>query len=118
MDRAGRRHHGKRLSAGAPGSHRRGVIYPDRDQEDPRFDCAAEAYDFPYRDSDAVPVQVAAGSVVFSTATCCYRSLPNTARSGLRRALVNHYMSAQSLLPWTRPPANVHVANGTPATSS
>jgi Phytanoyl-CoA dioxygenase (PhyH) len=24
-------------------------------------------------------------------------------------ALVNHYMSAQSLLPWTRPPADVHV---------
>jgi hypothetical protein len=39
-----------------------------------------------------------------------HRSLPNRARSGLRRALVNHYMSAQSLLPWTRPPADVHVA--------
>jgi len=44
-----------------PGSHRPGVIYPDRDQEDPRFDCTVEAYDFPYQDTDAVPVQVAAG---------------------------------------------------------
>jgi phytanoyl-CoA hydroxylase len=39
-----------------------------------------------------------------------HRSLPNTARNGLRRALANHYMSAQSLLPWTRPPHDVHVA--------
>jgi ectoine hydroxylase-related dioxygenase (phytanoyl-CoA dioxygenase family) len=93
-----------------PGSHRPGVIYPDRDQDDPRFDCSAEAYDFPYRDADAVPVQVAAGSVVMFNGYLLHRSLPNTARSGLRRALVNHYMSAQSLLPWTRPPADVHVA--------
>jgi ectoine hydroxylase-related dioxygenase (phytanoyl-CoA dioxygenase family) len=93
-----------------PGSHRPGVIYPDRDQEDPRFDCTVEAYDFPYRAADAVPVQVAAGSVVMFNGYLLHRSLPNTARSGLRRALVNHYMSAQSLLPWMRPPADVHVA--------
>ena len=47
-----------------PGSHRRGVIYPDHEQDDPRFDCTVEAYDFPHRDADAVPVQVPAGSVV------------------------------------------------------
>jgi ectoine hydroxylase-related dioxygenase (phytanoyl-CoA dioxygenase family) len=93
-----------------PGSHRRGVIYPDRDQDDPRFDCTAEAYGFPYQDADAVPVPVAAGSVVVFNGYLLHRSLPNRARSGLRRALVTHYMSAQSLLPWTRPPADVHVA--------
>jgi ectoine hydroxylase-related dioxygenase (phytanoyl-CoA dioxygenase family) len=93
-----------------PGSHRPGVIYPDRDHDDPRFDCTVEAYDFPYQDADAVPVQVASGSVVLFNGYLLHRSLPNTARSGLRRALVNHYMSAQSLLPWTRPPDDVHVA--------
>ena len=93
-----------------PGSHRRGVIYPDRDQDDPRFDCTVEAYEFPYQDTDAVPVQVAAGSAVLFNGYLLHRSLPNTARSGLRRALVNHYMSAQSLLPWTLPPVGVHVA--------
>jgi phytanoyl-CoA hydroxylase len=93
-----------------PGSHRPGVIYPDRDQEDPRFDCSIEAYDFPYQDTDAVPVEVRAGSVVLFNGYLLHRSLPNAARSGLRRALVNHYMSAQSLLPWTRPPDDVHVA--------
>jgi phytanoyl-CoA hydroxylase len=32
-----------------------------------------------------------------------HRSLPNRANGGYRRALVNHYMSAESLLPWTTP---------------
>jgi phytanoyl-CoA hydroxylase len=86
-----------------PGSHRPGVLYPDRDQHDPRFDCEVEAYDFPYRDQDAVPVEVPAGSVVIFNGYLLHRSLPNTGRHGLRRALVNHYMSAQSLLPWFVP---------------
>jgi phytanoyl-CoA hydroxylase len=93
-----------------PGSHRAGVIYPDREHEDPRFDCSIEAYDFPYSDDDAVPVEIQAGSVLLFNGYLLHRSLPNTARSGLRRALINHYMSAQSLLPWTHPPEGVHVA--------
>jgi phytanoyl-CoA hydroxylase len=86
-----------------PGSHRPGVLYPDRDHHDPRFDCEVEAYDFPYRDHDAVPVEVSAGSVVVFNGYLLHMSLPNTGRHGLRRALVNHYMSAQSLLPWFVP---------------
>ena len=90
-----------------PGSHRRGVLYPDRDHHDPRFDCEVEAYDFPYRDEDAVAVEVPAGSVVVFNGYLLHMSLPNGGRHGLRRALVNHYMSAQSLLPWFLPPAGV-----------
>jgi phytanoyl-CoA hydroxylase len=86
-----------------PGSHRPGVLYPDRDHHDPHFDCEVEAYDFPYRDQDAVPVEVSAGSVVVFNGYLLHMSLPNTGRHGLRRALVNHYMSAQSLLPWFVP---------------
>jgi hypothetical protein len=93
-----------------PGSHGPGVIYPDREHDDPRFDCSIEAYDFPYAERDAVPVEIRAGSVVLFSGYLLHRSLPNTARSGLRRALVNHYMSAQSLLPWTQPPEGVHIA--------
>jgi ectoine hydroxylase-related dioxygenase (phytanoyl-CoA dioxygenase family) len=88
-----------------PGSHRPGVLYPDRDHTDPRFDCEVEAYDFPYRDEDAV--EVPAGSVVVFNGYLLHRSLPNTGRHGLRRALVNHYMSAASLLPWMLPPEGV-----------
>jgi phytanoyl-CoA hydroxylase len=92
-----------------PGSHRRGVIYPDRDQDDPRFDCTVELFDFPYADDDAVPVEVPAGSAVVFNGYLLHRSLPNTTRHGLRRALANHYMSAESLLPWQSVPPGVHV---------
>jgi ectoine hydroxylase-related dioxygenase (phytanoyl-CoA dioxygenase family) len=93
-----------------PGSHAPGVLYPDRDHDDERFDCSIEAYDFPYSDDDAVPLQVGAGSVVFFNGYLLHRSLPNHAIRGMRRALVHHYMSAASLLPWMAPPAGVHVA--------
>ncbi len=90
-----------------PGSHQRGVLYPDRDHHDPRFDCEVEAYDFPYRDEDAVAVEVPAGSVVVFNGYLLHMSLPNSGRHGLRRALVNHYMSAESPRPWFLPPAGV-----------
>lgn len=93
-----------------PGSHAPGIIYPDRDHDDERFDCAIEAYDFPYRDSDAVPVEVPAGSIVFFNGYLLHRSLPNTSIRGLRRALVQHYMSAESLLPWRPPREDEHMA--------
>lgn len=86
-----------------PGSHRRGVLYPDRDQEDPRFDCSIEAYDFPYDEGDAVPVEVPAGSAVIFNGYLLHRSLPNSGRHGYRRALANHYLSAESLLSWKVP---------------
>jgi phytanoyl-CoA hydroxylase len=90
-----------------PGSHRRGVLYPDRDHQNPRFDCEVEAFDFPYRDEDAVAVEVSAGSVVLFNGYLLHMSLPNSGRHGLRRALVNHYMSAESVLPWFLPPDGV-----------
>jgi len=83
-----------------PGSHRQGVLWPQRTHEDRRFDCAGETYQFPYRDEDAIPVEVKAGSIVFFNGYLLHRSFPNKAQSGFRRVLVNHYMSAESLLPW------------------
>jgi phytanoyl-CoA hydroxylase len=86
-----------------PGSHRRKVLYPQKsNQDDRRFDCAGVAYQFPYRDEDSVPVEVKAGSIVFFNGYLLHRSLPNHAKSGYRRVLVNHYMSAESLLPWMK----------------
>ena len=87
-----------------PGSHRSRVIYPQkRNEGDRRFDCGGIAYQFPYRDEDSVPVEVKAGSIVFFNGYLLHRSLPNHAKSGYRRVLVNHYMSAESLLPWHMP---------------
>lgn len=93
-----------------PGSHRPGVIYPDREHDDERFDCAVELFDFPYRDADAVPVELKAGSAVVFNGYLLHRSLPNSGRHGFRRALTNHYMSAQSLLPWGPPAEGEHMA--------
>ncbi|MFG1688904.1 phytanoyl-CoA dioxygenase family protein [Nonomuraea sp. NPDC049269] len=93
-----------------PGSHRSGVVYPNREHDDPRYDCTVESYGFPFDDSDAVPVEVPAGSAVVFNSYLLHKSLPNTARSGYRRALVNHYMSAESLLPWDTPPAGTPMA--------
>jgi ectoine hydroxylase-related dioxygenase (phytanoyl-CoA dioxygenase family) len=86
-----------------PGSHRQGVLFPTRVQEDPRFDCTDEAHGFGFAPSAAVPVEVPAGAVVVFDGYLLHRSLPNTGRHGMRRALVNHYMSAESLLPWFAP---------------
>jgi ectoine hydroxylase-related dioxygenase (phytanoyl-CoA dioxygenase family) len=86
-----------------PGSHRAGVLHREREQHDPRFDCTREAHGFDYREQDAVPVELPAGSALIFDGYLLHRSLPNTASHGMRRALVNHYMSAESLLPWFPP---------------
>ena len=72
-------------------------------QNDPRFDCTQEAYGFGYRKEDAVPVELPAGAALVFDGYLLHRSLPNTSQYGTRRALVNHYMSAESLLPWFPP---------------
>lgn len=90
-----------------PGSHKPGVLWDQHWHADRRFDCAEESRGFPYSDADAVPVEVEAGSVVFFNGYTLHRSLPNTAPAGTyRRALVNHYMSCESFLPWRRPAAD------------
>jgi phytanoyl-CoA hydroxylase len=83
-----------------PGSHRSGILWEMRVQNDERFDCTDESTGFPWRDEDAIPVEVPAGAMVFFNGYLLHRSLPNTRASGYRRVLVNHYMSAESLLPW------------------
>jgi phytanoyl-CoA hydroxylase len=85
-----------------PGSHRRGVLYPTRAQPDARFDGTPEAHGFPHDADEAMPVELPAGAALIFDGYLLHRSLPNRS-TGLRRALVNHYMSAESLLPWFPP---------------
>jgi ectoine hydroxylase-related dioxygenase (phytanoyl-CoA dioxygenase family) len=86
-----------------PGSHRPGVLHPVRAHRDPRFDHTPEAYGFEHGDDDAVPVELEAGSAVVFSGYLLHRSFPNNHPYRLRRALVNHYLSAESLLPWLPP---------------
>jgi len=92
-----------------PGSQRAGILWPQHKHDDRRFDCAGEAIDFPYTDEDSIPVEVPAGSMVFFNGYLLHRSFPNRAKTGYRRVLVNHYMSAESLLPWRPPTEGVHM---------
>jgi ectoine hydroxylase-related dioxygenase (phytanoyl-CoA dioxygenase family) len=86
-----------------PGSHRPGILWPLRRHSNPEFDAIPESFDFPYRDDEAIPVEVPAGSIVFFHGYLLHRSLKNRRPTGFRRALVNHYMSGESLLPWWKP---------------
>ncbi len=86
-----------------PGSHQPGILWDQEWHGDKRFDCALESINFPYSDEDAIPVEVKAGAIVFFNGYTLHRSLPNRAKLGYRRALVNHYMSAESFLPWHPP---------------
>jgi hypothetical protein len=83
-----------------PGSQAPGVLYPMRPHGDERFDSADEVYAHPYEREGGVPVEIKAGGVAFFNGYVLHRSLPNRAKGGFRRALVTHYMSARSLLPW------------------
>ena len=84
-----------------PGSHRTGYLYSQREHEHPlEFDGAHESYGFD--DSGEVPVECAAGDVVFFNGYLLHRSRNNRS-SRFRRVLVNHYMNAYSLLPWHSP---------------
>lgn len=96
-----------------PGSHRMGMLYPVRPHGRPDlYDGAPQAYDpndpaddagspaSPF-DERGVPVPVKAGDVVFFNGYLLHRSLPNRTTDVYRRALVNHYCNAWSLLPWT-----------------
>lgn len=83
-----------------PGSHKDGVLWPTHAHKDQRFDSADEAYGFPYEREGGVPVEADAGDVVIFHGYTLHLSLNNTRAKGYRRALVNHVMSARSLLPW------------------
>jgi len=83
-----------------PGSHRPGVLWQTRKHDDPRFDHTEESFGYPYDEDKAIPVELKAGSVVMFNGYLLHRSLNNVCTAGYRRSYVNHYMSAESLLPW------------------
>jgi phytanoyl-CoA hydroxylase len=106
-----------------PGSHRPGLLYAQRNTADrDEFDGNGESFGFD--ESLEIPVEVKTGSVVFFNGYLLHRSKRNRSKTCYRRALVNHYMTAESFLPWQiregESPANadrrdvVHVAGVDP----
>ena len=82
-----------------PGSHKSGYLFPQRPHHnEDEFDFGSESFGFD--DSLEIPVEVKAGTLVFFNGYLLHRSRKN--RSEIyRRVLVNHYMNAWSLLPWS-----------------
>lgn len=81
-----------------PGSHRSGYLFEQRQHNNnDEFDFAGESHGFD--ETQQVPVEVKAGTLVFFNGYLLHRSFKN--RSNVfRRVLVNHYMNAYSRLPW------------------
>ncbi len=83
-----------------PGSHKPGFIRPrvanhsDEYADVDTIDVSA------FSSSDMVPVEVNSGSVVFFNGYVLHSSQRNKTQDHFRTALVNHYMSAESMLPW------------------
>ena len=84
-----------------PGSHKDGILYPTRPHGTAEFDEGNELFNTGQDTDDGIAVEVKKGTGVFFNGYLHHRSLANRAPQGtFRRALVNHYMSASSLLPW------------------
>ncbi len=83
-----------------PGSHKRGIIYPHAGHEDRRFDCAGQSFSFRGRMRTPFPSRSRRAASFSSTATCFIARCQITPSRAIVRVLVNHYMSAESLLPW------------------
>lgn len=87
-----------------PGSQEPRRLWPSRACSDPRFDGSPESFGWEserWPAEGGLPVEVSAGSVVFFNGYTLHRSLDNRCKSGYRRALVNHCMSARQPLPWS-----------------
>lgn len=83
-----------------PGSHRPGFIRPRVANHSDEY-ADVDGIDVSEFDQEAiVPVEVARGSVVFFNGYTLHSSQRNKTLDNFRTALVNHYMSAESMLPW------------------
>jgi phytanoyl-CoA hydroxylase len=84
-----------------PGSQKEGYIrkrIPNKNDEYSDSDiCDLTPYS---EKKDAITVEVKKGDVVFFNGYLLHSSLKNKTKNRFRRALVNHYMSAESFLPW------------------
>jgi len=83
-----------------PGSNRRGYIMPRTANKDDNYADIDTVDVSGFPEETILPVEVKSGSVVFFNGYTLHSSLRNKTRDHFRMALVNHYMSAESMLPW------------------
>ena len=83
-----------------PGSQAPGYIRPRVPNPDSNYADVDTVDVSAFPDEQVVPVEVPRGSVVFFNGYTLHSSLRNKTQGNFRTALVNHYMSAESMLPW------------------
>lgn len=83
-----------------PGSQRPGVIHRRVPCDDPEFAEKNTIDVSGYERDSIIPVEVQRGAVVFFNGYTLHSSRRNKTARNFRMALVNHYMSAESMLPW------------------
>jgi phytanoyl-CoA hydroxylase len=85
-----------------PGSHKSGHIRKRIAIEREEFQDKDMSDLSPFvEEKDAIPVELEAGSVLFFNGYLLHGSLNNKSNDSYRRSLVNHYMSAESILTWS-----------------
>jgi len=83
-----------------PGSHKPGYIMPRVDNHSNEYADVDTIDVSNYKQNEIIPVEVKSGSVVFFNGYLLHSSRRNKTAGDFRTALVNHYMSAESMLPW------------------
>lgn len=83
-----------------PGSHKDGFIRKRIDNLNQEFADIDVADIEPYGEEDYFKVEVSAGSAIIFDGYLLHMSLQNKSKDRFRRALVAHYASAESMLPW------------------
>lgn len=83
-----------------PGSHKAGYLMPRISNVSNEYADVDTIDTSGLPDNQKIPVEVKSGSVVFFNGYLLHSSQRNKTTNDFRTALVNHYMSAESMLPW------------------
>ncbi len=83
-----------------PGSQKPSYIMPRVENSSDEYADVDTIDTAGYKKEEIIPVEVKSGSVVFFNGYLLHSSLRNKTKDHFRMALVNHYMSAESMLPW------------------
>lgn len=84
-----------------PKSHRKHILYPTKDHKMPHlFDGTPMAFGFENNYDDEIAVELNKGDGIFFNGYLLHRSLKNETNDKYRLSFANHYMNANSYLPW------------------
>ncbi|MBX9784327.1 MAG: phytanoyl-CoA dioxygenase family protein [Chitinophagaceae bacterium] len=93
-----------------PGTHKPAYMMPRVDYNGTEYADVDTIDVSSYPKEKIIPVEVKSGTVVFFNGYVLHSSLRNKTTNNFRTALVNHYMSAERMLPWDQdgklPPTN------------